>query len=96
MDTKIVIILTIVTIFLGIAITIMLIKENKKYWQWMPMHKLWYKITRKRRNKKGVLKVRLYDQYSDLYQCPICKQYLGIDDMVCDNCGQRFKKHFWA
>ena len=81
---------------IGIVLIVLILKEGTRYWQWMPMHKLFYKVTKKRRNKKGGLKVRLYDQRADLYQCPICRHYLGIEDLTCDYCGQKLKKSFWV
>lgn len=81
---------------IGIVLIVLILKEGTRYWQWMPMHKLFYKITKKRRFKKGKMDYRRYDERADLYMCPTCRQYLGIDELVCTSCGQRMKKSFWV
>ena len=56
---------------------------------------LYFRLTKKNRYKKK-LKVRLYDEEADLYKCPVCNNYLGIDELECPVCGQRFRKSFWV
>lgn len=87
---------TIILFILGIVLIVLMLKEGTRYWQWMPMHSLWYKITKRNRTVNGKLKVRLYDERADLYQCPTCKHYLGIDQYRCLHCGQCVVKSFWV
>lgn len=56
---------------------------------------LYYRLTKKNRWKKKA-KVRLYDECADLYKCPVCNNWLGIDELNCPICGQRFKRSFWV
>ena len=56
---------------------------------------LYFRLTKKNRYKKK-LKVRLYDERADLYKCPVCNNYLDIDELECPVCGQRYRKSFWV
>ena len=56
---------------------------------------LYFRLTKKNRYKKK-LRVRLYDEQEDLYKCPVCNNYLDIDELECPVCGQRFRKSFWV
>lgn len=87
------ILLAVITFVIMAAFIYVIFKDiNKKD---LFVSQLYFRLTKKNRYKKK-LKVRLYDERADLYKCPVCNNYLGIDDLECPVCGQRFRKSFWV
>lgn len=98
-------VLPVVIVFgiLGIILIVLMFKEGCEYWEQMPLHRLWYKLTKKRRTKKGGLKYICYSPKNDLFYCKNCKGFLTREDydeteehqVICSYCGQRLGRIFW-
>jgi len=93
----------VVFIVLSMVCFILLLKESYEYLEQMPLHRLWYRLTKNRRTKKGGLKYICYSQKKDLFYCKKCKGILTREDydqteekpFSCPYCGQRLGRIFW-